>query len=536
MAEKEKRTPADAEKVERWDRTIRNGDRTVELQYLRDEIMKEVNIDGSTDNPSDREELRRTAERALECALIYINSYVTLDEYDNLLNPVITLIGAMYTDSGCIESPWDCIFVELITTMEEYDDYPRREKSDPENYAVWDFKGSSEERFSRIAAVGAMLQHTEKKTVNRAVKILNDSLAGFAGEEGEKWIEEQAAKAKVSPLKRKFSSPVEIKKELDRYIIGQEHAKRTVSMALFHHISSINSDRERTPQNIILLGDTGSGKTMIAEKAAQVSGLPYVLVDASTLTASGWKGGDIEEVFARLYAKGNLAEYGIVIFDEVDKLVNMGFSADGKNVGRERQSIFLKIMEGVPITDSDGRDKAKEYKTKNMMFIFTGRFAAIDEKRNAENRPFGFGEKVTGKKDGSIAERDAVLRRELRDAGVIEELIGRLAYIEELEVMSEEQMYTAVMMSPDSELNKAKEYVPSIYKKKLTVDCGYIQNIVAEMKKTSLGVRGCNNYLRSRIMELLFDSYEKGDETITLTQKEDAPDCGIPVRVEKEEV
>lgn len=535
MTEKEKRTPADAEKVERWDRTIRNGNRTVELQYLRDEIMKEVDMENIPGSLQNREEVRRTAERALECVLIYLNSYILLDEYKNLINQVMMLIKAMYTETDSTLSAWDYIFVEVLTLTEEYGDYPRQEKSDPENYAVGDFGGDAEERSSRLATVGALLQHTDKETVNRAVRILSSSLKRFVDEEGEKLVEELAAEAAASPVKRRFSSPVEIKKELDRYVVGQEHAKRTISMALFHHISSINSGRERTPQNIILLGDTGSGKTMIAEKAAQASGLPYVLVDASTLTASGWRGGDIEDVFARLYAKGALAEYGIVIFDEVDKLVNMGFSADGKNVGRERQSIFLKIMEGVPITDSDGKDKAKEYKTKNMMFIFTGRFEAIEEKRNAEKRPFGFGERAAGKKDGSVIERDAVLRRELRDAGVIEELIGRLAYIEELEVMSEEQMYTAVMMSPDSELNKAKEYVPSIYKKKLTVDCGYIQNIVAEMKKTSLGVRGCNNYLRSRIMELLFDSYEKGDETITLTRKEDAPDCGIPVRVEKEE-
>ena len=526
MAEIRKNADQDADIQVLWDHVIRNGETLEELQCLRDDMMRQIAEDERTRMPAVNDDVRYVSKKMLEMTILYTNCFVEDDTYRNTIDVIIAVMATMYADDDeTYMTTWDYLFDDILRTLEISMERGAKEASDTGSGTDRDFG----EKLVRFITIGAILRKTDRMLINQSVQTMVRALSQYSdGEAESRWemvrerLEEKAELAAAERYKMKYGSPLEIKNELDRYIIGQEHAKRMVSAALFHHLVSIGSGADTTCQNILLLGETGSGKTMIAEKIGEVSGLPYVRIDSSRLTENGWKGGDIEDVFARLYKRGKLARYGIVIFDEVDKLVNMGISSDGRNVGKDRQSIFLELMEGVTVSDTNRNERMKEYETKNMLFIFTGRFAGLEEIRKEKRRPFGFGNSPADIKALGRGERDAVLREELAKVGVIEELIGRIAYIEELKVMDDEQMFDAVTTSPASELYKAERYLPSLYGKKLVVDEAYVRDVITKMKKTSLGVRGCNNYFRSRIMEILFDSYETGEDRIELTMSREA--------------
>ena len=534
-----------------WRERLKKAGNLKSIQEIRDDMVEEIKKDGPVEKT-----LEETVRRIIELELLFLSSHAAEDCYDDLACAVIRTTDAMLPGNGTSKnSVWDLIFEEVLDyreiclektkRTEKVEDWDDRKKHSSEEYEI----------IVRTLTLGALLRRAEDEKMAEAVGLIKRSMLKFAiekeqitkelaaqearderrraekeknaAEEKEKTDVEEAAdeeeekkyREEVKNVMEKFSSPLEIKAELDKYVVGQEHAKRSISMVLWHHIRSMEKDDETTGQSILFLGNTGSGKTMIAKKIAEISGLPCVLTDASRLTENGWRGGDMEDVFARLFMKGRLARYGIVIFDEFDKLVKMGLNSAGEDVGKERQSIFLDIMEGVTMVDT-GSKKYREYETKHILFIFTGAFGAMMEARKKASRGFGF-RNDAGAESGLPEGKDTELRKELVGTGVLPELVGRLTCIEELSVMNEEEMYRAVTGSPDSELYKAREYVPSVYRKELVINEDYVRSIVSKMREASLGVRGCNNYFREKIMQLLFTSYEKEEDRINLTYEKE---------------
>lgn len=525
-----------------WHESIKKAKTLMEIQKIRDDMVEEIRKDGLVTGS-----LEKNVQRILELCLLYLYDYITDCGGDDLAYDVIRLANAMLLESGIQEkSIWDLIFEEILDYREA-----RQEKTENTEKLDWEegeLSSESYEILTRTLTLGALLRKADDEVLTGAIKIIKNSLLKFvidkeqlineiagseagnksgetadAGDKKEDTDKESDDKEEkknryreeLKKVMGKFSSPLEIKAELDRYVVGQEHAKRSISMVLWHHIRSMGKNDEVTSQSVLLLGNTGSGKTMLAKKIAEISGLPCVLTDASRLTENGWRGGDMEDVFARLSVKGVLARYGIVIFDEFDKLVKMGTNSAGEDVGKERQSVFLDIMEGVTMVDTNSKEYL-EYETGHILYIFTGAFNEMRMEREKVRHAFGFGD--SAKTENGLPEtKDAEVREELVRTGVLPEIVGRISCIEELSVMDEEEMYKAVTVSPDSELYKAKEYVPSVYEKELVIDEDYVRNVVSKMRKASLGVRGCNNYFRERIMELLFASYERKEDRITLT-------------------
>lgn len=558
MAEEKRKTDRNIKKAVTWQKRLERANTLKDIQLLRNRIVKEVKGDQPLEEP-----VEKAIKYIIETELIYLFSYVSKECYENMGDNLIRLTKTMQPDSKTEAATiWDYILDEVLDFYEMYYEKTGRKKSlkkHPKDFEgcakktdnsakTDDITEKSEEQTEktdnttektdndrddvliRLLILNIRLKRTYDEDICKAIELITKSLEKFAVEEGlvetetkndpdkEKAddAEQEEYEKEIERISEKFSSPLEIKAELDKYIVGQEHAKRNISMVLYHHLRSMAENDKVTSQSILLLGNTGSGKTMIAKKIAAISGLPCTLVDASRLTENGWKGGDIEDVFARMYKKGKIAKFGVAVFDEFDKLVKMGMNSAGEDVGKERQSIFLDPMEGVTIVDTNRKDRLREYDTKHMLFIFTGAFNSIQEIRKKNSCGFGFRDDLN-EKDRSYEGKDAELRKELIEVGVLPEIVGRLTCIEELSVMDENEMYKAVTDSPDSELYKAKEYIPSVYGKEIITNEGYIKSIISKMRKASLGVRGCNNYFRERIMELLFTSYEKEENEINLT-------------------
>lgn len=303
-------------------------------------------------------------------------------------------------------------------------------------------------------------------------------------------------------------TPVTLKQELDKTVIGQEETKKALSVALFRFMYSFATEQRPEGCNILLTGPTGSGKSMLARKLAEISKLPYLIVDSSTLSMGGWKGVNIENVMSGLYEREHdrpYFGYAIVIFDELDKLIRQGTS-DGTDYGKVTQSIFLSMMDGTPIIDSKSNEV---YGTDRLMYIFTGAFTNIDDCRKEVKHSIGF----TGV---DAAEEEKTLRTELLDAGVIPELLGRLSVIRELEPLSEEDMFRAIRYGKEGVIAKEKDMFKRLGLT-LRVDNDYVRDIIKDLGNRDLGVRGCNNLLHERIQGLIYDAYEEGKKEVYLT-------------------
>lgn len=366
-----------------------------------------------------------------------------------------------------------------------------------------------------------------KSEVNLLVAGMDGHICDQCIEQAHGIVQEEISFKNTQNLVRpvEMRSPREIKNFLDQYIIGQDTAKKILSVAVYNHYKRIlNPTREEgeveiDKSNVILVGETGSGKTLLARSIARMLNVPFAIVDATVLTEAGYVGEDVESILTRLLQDANydvqMAEKGIVFIDEIDKIAR---KSDNPSITRDVsgegvQQAMLKILEGttVNVPPKGGRkhpdQKFVEVNTKDILFIAGGAFSGIEKHiaNRLNSHVIGFKNDEDRKEVGDLL--DEVNAMDLKAFGLIPELIGRLPIIANLKPLDKEAM-RRILTEPKNALIKQYEKLFEIDGVKLIVEDDALDYIVQRADELGLGARG----LRSVTEEIFTDLMYKIDE------------------------
>lgn len=349
----------------------------------------------------------------------------------------------------------------------------------------------------------------------------------------------------AKPLK-KPPIPREIKDHLDKYVIGQEKAKETLSVAIYNHYKrlaaeneseEIEMDAERVEvdkSNILLLGPSGTGKTLLASTLARIVGVPFVIADATTLTQAGYVGEDVESILHRLLdaAEGNvsLAEWGIVYIDEIDKLARSSESSHGvRDVSGEGvQQALLKLVEGTQVRLSDKgsrkEGKGQALDTRNILFIAGGAFSGldtlVDKRMQPEKTGIGFHVELPSRKEEQ--DKDFLFHEthpdDLKHFGLIPEFIGRFPVIASLEQLDVDAL-VSILTEPKNALVRQYNQLFSYDKVELEFTDAALTSIAEQALARGTGARGLKGVLENLLQKTMFDLPSHKDITHCLVDE-----------------
>lgn len=349
-------------------------------------------------------------------------------------------------------------------------------------------------------------------------------------------------------LNFKVPTPHEIKDYLDQYVIGQDEAKKTLAVAVYNHYKRIMQDKDSTPtakdkdvdiqkSNVIILGETGSGKTFLAQTISKMLKVPFAIADATGFTEAGYVGEDVESILTRLLQACDYnvkkAEMGICYIDEIDKLgkKNAGQSTTRDVNGEGVQQALLKLLEGtdVLVPPQGGRKHPEQpmikINTKNILFICGGAFVGIEDiiGSRMNKKKIGFNlEKASLKEEAEEVEDDSLIShveaKDIKSFGFIPELIGRLPIITYVDKLDEKAL-KRILTEPKNAIIKQYKKLLAMDKVKLDMTDDAYDYIVKEALKMETGARGLRSIVEKIMKNIMYDAPTTKPKKIVISKK-----------------
>ena len=351
-------------------------------------------------------------------------------------------------------------------------------------------------------------------------------------------VEEEIAESKKENISKELilKKPIEIKTFLDQYVIGQNETKKAMAVAVYNHYKRLMQDRDENEveiekSNIVLVGETGTGKTLIARTIAKMLNVPFSIVDATVLTQAGYVGEDVESILSRLLQAADYdvskAQRGIVFIDEIDKIARKG---DNPSITRDVsgegvQQALLKLLEGsiVNVAPKGGRkhpeQKFIEINTKDILFIAGGAFSGIDKiiSKRLNMQAVGFSASIDEDKIDKKNILQYIIPSDLKSFGLIPEIIGRLPVLSYMNPLDADTL-RAILTKPKNSIIKQYQKLFSMDGVEFTTEDEALTYIVEKAIEYKLGARGLRSLCEAILTDAMFELPSSEEKLLVLTK------------------